>query len=138
MKKEYLLRISIFTVTLLLIFNVYSCKKGAGEGGRASIKGKVFTTNYNSSFSLAQDSGYLGGQKVYIIYGDEIAVGDNQDTNNEGEFEFRYLRKGNYKVYVYTKVNSNHLDSAIVKVAEITGNKQTVEVPEFRIKTSKN
>lgn len=138
MKKKYLTRISILTLTIVGIFIINSCKKGAGEGGRASIKGKVFSTNYNSSFSLAQDSGYLGGQKVYIIYGDEIAVGDNQDTNNEGEFEFRYLRKGNYKVYVYTKVNSNHLDSAVVQVAEITENKQTVELPEFKIKTSKN
>lgn len=127
-----------FIFSLIIISLGVSCKKGAGEGGRASIKGKVFSVNYNSSFTLAQDSGYLGGQKIYIIYGDEIAVGDNQDTNNKGEFEFKFLRKGHYKVFVYTKINSNHLDSAVVQLAEITTGKQTVELPDFRIRTSKN
>lgn len=137
MRKAFKKQVVISVLLVATLFLV-SCKKGPGEGGRASIKGKVLTTNYNSSFTVPQDSGYLGGQKVYIIYGDEIAVGDNQDTNNEGAFEFNYLRKGSYKIYVYTKINSNQLDSAIVKVAEITSSKQTVEIPDFKIKTSKN
>jgi len=125
----------VFSIIILL---TESCKKGSGVGGRASIKGKVFTTNYNSTFTAPQDSGYLGGQKVYIIYGDEIAVGDNQDSNNNGEFEFTFLRKGKYKVFVYTKTQQNHIDSAVVKDVEITDRKQVVTLPDFRIKTSKN
>lgn len=84
------------------------------------------------------DSGYLGGENVYIIYGDETAIGKSEDTNNEGAYEFMYLRKGKYKVYVYTKTAPNMLDSALVQEVEITENKQVLELPDFRIKTNKN
>jgi len=136
--KKSILKKGVFLITLFGIFMLFSCKKGPGDGGRASIKGKVFTVNYNSSFTVPQDSGYLGAQKVYIIYGNETAVGDNQDTNNDGSFEFNFLRKGKYKVYVFTKTLTNHLDSAVVKEVEITDRTQTVEIPDFKIKTSKN
>lgn len=128
----------LFGFLILAFFPMMSCKKGAGEGGRASIKGRIFTVNYNASMIFPTDSGYLGGQKVYIIYGDETAVGDNQDSNNDGEFEFRYLRKGKYKVYVYSKTANAMLDSAIVQECEITEKKQVLELPDFRIKTNKN
>lgn len=137
MKKSILIK----GISFFIIFGVaflISCKKGPGDGGRASIKGKVFTVNYNSAFTVPQDSGYLGAQKVYIIYGNETAVGDNQDTNNDGSFEFNFLRKGKYKVYVFTKTLANHIDSAVVKEVEITDRTQTVEIPDFKIKTSKN
>jgi hypothetical protein len=116
-----------------------SCKKDSGQGGRASIKGRVFALNYNSnSMSYALDSGYVGGQKVYIVYGDGAAVGDNQDTNYDGTFEFPYLRPGKYKVFTFSKNKVNHLDSAVIKTTEITARKQTVELPDLKIKTSKN
>ena len=137
MKKSFLTR-GLLLFTLFLVISLFACKKGPGDGGRASIKGKVFTVNYNSSFTVPQDSGYLGAQKVYIIYGDETAVGDNQDSNNDGGFEFNFLRKGKYKVYVFTKTLVNHLDSAVVKEVTITDRTQTVEIPDFKIKTSKN
>ncbi len=137
MKNSRLIKEILFII-VLGTFSLFSCKKGPGDGGRASIKGKVFTVNYNSSFTVSQDSGYLGAQKVYIIYGSETAVGDNQDTNNDGGFEFNFLRKGKYKVYVFTKTSVNHLDSAVIKEVEITDRKQIVEIPDFKIKTSKN
>ncbi|MBI5540409.1 MAG: hypothetical protein HY951_10155 [Bacteroidia bacterium] len=136
--KKYIVTKGICFILLIFAVTFYSCKKGPGDGGRASIKGKVYTINYNSSFTVPQDSGYLGAQKVYLIYGDEIAVGDDQDSNNEGAYEFKYLRKGSYKVFVYTKTLANHIDSAIVQEVEITDSKQTIELPDFRIKTSKN
>lgn len=133
MKKHF------FVACLFFISIMYvSCKKGPGEGGRASIKGRVYAVNYNSSMTIPVDSGYVGGQKVYIIYGDETAVGDNVDSNNEGAFEFLYLRKGKYKVYVFTKVGNAQLDSAVVQEVEITEKKQVLELSDFMIKTNKN
>ena len=38
----------------------------------------------------------------------------------------------------FTKTLTNHLDSAVVKEVEITDRTQTVEIPDFKIKTSKN
>lgn len=128
----------ILFIALFIVVSLFSCKKGPGDGGRASIKGKVFSVNYNSSYTVPQDSGYLGGQKVYLIYGDETAIGDDQDSNNDGAFEFNYLRKGKYKVFVYTKTLANHLDSAVVMEVEVSDRKQTIELSDFRIKTSKN
>lgn len=136
--KQFIVTKGICFILLIIAVSFYSCKKGPGDGGRASIKGKVYTINYNSSFTVPQDSGYLGAQKVYLIYGDEIAVGDDQDSNNEGAYEFKFLRKGSYKVFVYTKTLANHIDSAIVQEVEITDSKQTIELPDFKIKTSKN
>lgn len=129
-----------FIVTCLFSIAVFysSCKKGPGEGGRASIKGKVWTENYDAQLITLKDTGYLGGQKVYIIYGDETAVGNNQDSNHEGAYEFTYLRTGNYKVYVYTKTANAQLDSAVVWKGEITDKKQVLELPDFKIKTNKN
>lgn len=132
--KKYLSIVCLFSIAV----SYYSCKKGPGEGGRASITGKVHSVNYNATMTSAQDSGYLGGQKVYIIYGDETAVGDDQDTNPDGSYEFLYLRPGKYKVYTFTKTTPNHLDTAVVQDAEITSRKQRLELPVMRIKTSKN
>ncbi len=137
MKKSFVTKFSLL-ITVILACSFFSCKKGPGDGGRASIKGKVLSVNYNSSFTVPYDTGYIGGEKVYLIYGDETMVGDDQDSNNDGAFEFKFLRKGSYKVYVFTKTLANHLDSAIVQEIEITDLKQTIELPDFVIKTSKN
>lgn len=123
---------------LIVSLLIFSCKKGPGEGGRSSIKGRVYSVNYNSGMTVPQDSGYLGAQKVYIIYGDETAVGEDQDTNPDGSYEFLYLRKGTYKVYTYSKTMPNHLDSAVIQTSEIAARKQTVELPDFKIRTNKN
>jgi hypothetical protein len=125
-------------VSCLFAMLLVSCKKGPGEGGRATINGKVFAVNYNSAMTVPQDSGYIGGQKVYIIYGDENAVGDNIDTDNNGSFEFQYLRKGTYKVYVFSKTSPNKLDSAMLQKVEITEKKAIVTLADFKIKTNKN
>lgn len=132
--KKYFILVCLFSIAVFY----YSCEKGPGEGGRASIKGKVWTVNYDAQLTTPRDSGFLGGQKVYIIYGDETAVGDNQDSNNEGAFEFKYLRTGSYKVYVYTKIVNGQLDSAVVWKGEVTDKKQVLILPDFNIKTNKN
>ena len=125
-------------ITLLLVTTFLACTKGPGTGGRASIKGRVYARNYSSSLSLV-DSGYIGAQKVYIKYGDEVGVGDNVDTDNEGYFVFPYLRKGNYTVYVYSKTFVNNtLDSAVVQKIDITDRKAVVELSQFEIITFKN
>ena len=133
-RRTIIISICFFAISMLY----YSCKKGPGQGGRASIKGKIYSVNYNAIMTVPQDSGYLGAQKVFIIFGDETAVGDNQDTNPDGSCEFTYLRKGKYKIYTYSKTLPNHLDSAVIQQVEITSNKQMLELPDFRIKTNKN
>ncbi|HET6227342.1 MAG TPA: hypothetical protein VFF27_13745 [Bacteroidia bacterium] len=141
MKKTAIIAIiSLFTST-------YACKKPAGEGGVAAIKGTIYTRNYNSNFSnfLGQ---YPGADlDVYIIYGDDVTFGDRTKSGPDGLFEFKHLRKGNYKIYVYSKdsvgtvgypysttnPNVNAPDIAVFKDTEITKRKETVDVGTFTI-----
>jgi len=125
-------------LSLLFISFLLACTKGPGTGGRATIKGKVYTHNYNSSFVL-QDSGYLGAQKVYIKYGDQVGIGNDVDTDNEGIYVFPYLRKGTYTIYTYSKtLQNNQLDSVVIQTVTIADRKEIVELPDFEIITFKN
>lgn len=93
-------------VALTLIIS--SCSKPAGEGGRATIKGRIWVENYNALGSMS-GSYFLKGEfagadeDVFIIYGDDVSYGNKTKSGPDGIFEFKYLRKGDYKVYVKSK-----------------------------------
>ncbi|MFY9308379.1 MAG: hypothetical protein WAQ28_04935 [Bacteroidia bacterium] len=129
-----------FLLSFLLLFN--SCKKEAGEGGTSHIKGRVHADYYNKNFSTLSASAYAPDIDVYIIYGDEHSYGDRIRTSYNGAFEFKYLQKGKYTIFAYSKDStgaySNHVnqyapDKAIIKEVEITNNKQTIELEDIEI-----
>lgn len=141
MKNKFIAAIGILTTITI------ACKKPAGEGGTSTIKGTVYTKNYNSNFSTLLGQ-YPGADvDVYIIYGDEATFGDRTRSGPDGVFEFKYLRKGNYKVYVYSKdsvatvgppysmtnPNVNAPDMAVYRSGEITKKKETVDLGTFNI-----
>lgn len=102
MKKVTLL----FAVTLTVLIS--ACSKPAGEGGRATIKGKIWVENYNTLNSMSDiyflKSEYAGADEdVYIIYGDDVSYGNKVKSGPDGVFEFKYLRKGDYRIYVKSK-----------------------------------
>src|SRR3954468_7691770 len=111
---------NLFKATLLFFIAglIFSCKKPAGEGGNSSIKGKLWVEDWNSGFTI-KNGEYAGYDRdVYIIYGDAVSYSDKIKTTYNGEFEFKYLRKGKYKVYVYSKdktLQSKSGDVSIVK-----------------------
>lgn len=121
----------VFTIAL-----TSSCKKEAGEGGNSSIKGKVWVVNYNSTFTSINNE-YVGADEyVYIIYGDDISYGDRTKTTPEGAFEFKYLREGNYTLYVYSKDKTRTEPSGITAIklsTNISGKKQVVDVGTITI-----
>lgn len=116
---------------------VTSCEKGPGEGGNSSIKGSVTTVLYsNSAFIDPVDTFPAQDEDVFIIYGDDISFSDKTQTNFNGQFEFKYLREGSYKIYVYSKGPNDQYpsgDFAVVKQVEIGGKKETVNAGEFEI-----
>lgn len=126
---KYKLSVYLLIITALIL--IMSCKKKAGEGGKASIYGKVWVEDWNKGFTLLEGA-YAGTDwDVYIIYGEEVNYGDKVSTNYKGEFEFKYLRKGKYKVYVYSKDNtltSASGDTSVVKEVEIRGRKESVDI----------
>jgi hypothetical protein len=126
-------------LSCLIILAAYSCKKDEGKGGNSSITGQVMVKEYSdASFGsiYAEHNGY--DETVFIIYGDEAGVGDKTDTGPDGRFEFKFLREGTYKVFVYSKDSTGDPfyvpDTAIVKTLEITDKKQTVDAGIFTIK----
>lgn len=88
---------------LALCVMLLSCKKVPGEGGFASIEGKVYLKNYDPTFTIMQSQYYSPGETVYIIYGTDTEIGNTVKTSYDGSFKFNYLQKGKYKVYVLGK-----------------------------------
>jgi hypothetical protein len=139
MIKKFKLRVfglRLFLISGILSVTITSCKKTEGEGGKASIYGKVVTENYNGNFTVLNGIYASADVDVYIIYGNETNYGDKQATNYKGEFEFKYLRKGNYKIYVYSKDSSLTTasgDTVMIREVEIKEKKQKVDVGTITI-----
>jgi hypothetical protein len=87
-----------------------ACKKGPGEGGETTIYGKVwaeewddltYTQHYDTLDRWAMD------EEVYLIYGDDASYSERTRSGPDGVFEFKYLREGDYTVYVYSGAPNN-------------------------------
>lgn len=126
-------------VLLLLFFFVLSCKKPAGPGGKASIKGKVYVNDFNTAAygpPIAQY--YASGESVYICYGDDQSAANSVHTGSDGSFEFLYLRKGHYTIFVNSRDTSIHVagGSKVIPVkvsVDISSAKQTVNLADVVI-----
>lgn len=126
------------TITLILMGLCFSaCKKPPGSGGQASVKGRVIETNYDATFTLLKGTGPASDADVYIIYGSDDTYGDKTKTGPDGVFEFKYLRKGSYKIYVYSKIPQDPKpfpsQEAIYKDASISKRKEVVDVGDIHI-----
>src|SRR5438093_6287441 len=89
-----------FASSVLML--IVSCQKDPGIGGDASIKGSVFVKHYNTTFTQFI-SEYPGADVyVYLIFGNDISYDKRIKTTYDGQFEFKYLYKGDYTVYVYS------------------------------------
>ncbi len=132
----------VFFVLGITLIVISSCKKEAGEGGQATITGKIWARNVRPDFGALYNQGPGADIDVYIIYGDDATYGNRVKSGPDGVYEFDYLRKGNYKIYAYSKDSvatvatppyspSNpdlHApNKAIIKSVEITSKKQTVD-----------
>jgi hypothetical protein len=125
-------------VALGLLFNLNACKKPPGPGGKATVKGKVYAYDFDNTQRYMLSKGYSPDERVYISYGSNNAINDDVRTSVDGSFEFRFLNKGHYKVFVNSldtsiKVKGNDTYTAIVKEFDITGAEQTVTLPDFII-----
>lgn len=128
-------KITLFICTLILTCAFIACKKGPGEGGNSSIIGKVQVLKLNSFLTdtLVIYGGY--DEDIYIIYGDDISYGDRIRSGPDGRFEFKYLREGNYKIYVYSEdtLAAGFQDTVpdkyvVMKDTSISSKKQVVDI----------
>lgn len=112
------------------------CKKNEGPGGTGVIKGKVKINLYNGSVFTGD---VIDGADVdvFIIYGGENTFYDDKITTSyDGSFEFRYLRKGDYKIFVYSQDVDNSSNGALEPVfmsASLSKNNETIDVGTLEI-----
>jgi len=127
-----MLKKTSFIILLLLSFG---CKKIPGEGGSSKIKGVVVEQLYNSLGNIIAEYP-APDQNVFIIYGDGSTFYDDDiSTSYDGTFEFRYLQKGRYSVFVYEDC-ATCLSGKKEKIStvEITKNNQILDLGTIYIK----
>lgn len=94
----------------LSILLATSCGKNEGPGGTGSISGRVTEQLYNDDYSLLIHERPAVDEEVFIVFGDEKALGSRVRTNNYGQFMFKYLYPGQYEVYIITDDSASVLD----------------------------
>lgn len=116
------------------------CKKVPGEGGNSSIRGKIYMLKYDGNTNTFSKKYPAADIEVYIIYGDDFSYGDRIRTDYEGDFEFKHLNKGNYKIYFYSTdtiaflgppANPKAPKIPVIKDVKISKKKQIVNVGEL-------
>ena len=112
-----------------------SCTKKEGQGGSATIKGFVY--EYKQNLLGDTISRYAAAdQDIYIIYGDDHTFyDDNIKTSYDGSFEFPYLHKGKYTVFVYEDcATCLSGKKEIVHTIEITKKNQVIDLDTIDIR----
>ena len=126
------------SIIILALTYFAGCKKPPGPGGQATVKGKVYAYDYDNTQNYLISKGYSPGTKVFIVYGSGNDIGNNVTTSIDGSFEFKYLTKGHYKVFVNSldtsyKVKGNDTEYPIIKEFDIKETKQKITLEDIVI-----
>lgn len=116
----------------------FACQKPAGPGGKAVIKGKVYAKNFDQYGYTVISEYYSPGENVYICYGTDNSVRNDVNTSDDGSFQFLYLNKGHYKIFVESQDTSVHIKNSKKKIVvkaeiDITSVNQTLTLSDFVI-----
>lgn len=129
-------RSSRLFLSLLICLIILSCSKEPGIGGNSTIYGRIMAHDYNAEFTNLKGIYPAADEDVFLTYGDDRSYSQRIRSNYEGIYEFKYLRSGDYSIYVYSKDSTLTLASeiyAVVKDITIDNDRQTVEVEEIKI-----
>jgi hypothetical protein len=125
----------LFLLSFAVLF--FSCKKEEGEGGMATIKGSIWVRDWDKNFNLMMYE-YPGlDEDVFIVYGDQVGYGDKLSTDLNGNFEFKYLRKGTYTIYALSdtlpSVNVSYAQFPVAVKIEISEKKQVIDIGKLTV-----
>jgi hypothetical protein len=117
---------------LFLTLLFFSCTHEEGEGGLASIEGKIYGKDFNSRGILVGE-GYLAGAKVYISKHNEKAYFENIDSAYDGTFKFKFLYEGTYDIWVLGDCDfcSEWQQTSVLKTINVTSKRQKVVTEDF-------
>jgi hypothetical protein len=128
MKNKYLV-----VAVLLIAIGFYSCSKDEGYGGLGKISGKVYGYDVTSSGNIRAE-GYMGEVKIYISEHNNPNYFDDINTSYDGSFQFRFLNKGSYDLWVYSDCDTCVWKQKYeIKAVDISSKKQAVTVEDFKI-----
>ena len=130
-----MLNIKLLILPLLLIM-VFSCAKTEGPGGQATIKGKVTIDNINV-LGTTINTYDAQEENIYINYGDlDNTFDDDVKTSHDGTFEFNYLNKGNYEIFLYSDcISCPKGQDSLIKI-EVTIGERSEEIDLGNITTA--
>ena len=119
----------IIATGFILVIN--SCQKQPGDGGLATIHGKVYSYQFDKYYQVI-DSGYHANTTVYLSYGNHTWEDQTTKSSYTGEYAFPYLHTGDYTIWVLNKCDSCNLNQSydIVHVT-IDKPRETVEVRDL-------
>ena len=113
-----------------------SCERPEGPGGKAAIRGQVMIRSFDRQFRVLQSVYPAADEDVYILYGSSQTISDDRTTSPEGKFEFKYLSKGDYTVFVYSKDstgNSGSGEVAVMRSVSLSTNKDEADLGRINI-----
>jgi len=84
---------------LLTCAAICSCTQPEGLGGNSHIKGVLIERFYNEDFSVLQTEEPAKDEDVFLLFGDDLTVGEKTSTSYSGNFQFEYLWPGKYTLY---------------------------------------
>ncbi len=118
---------------MILAIGGIGCEQVPGEGGTSTLTGKVWARDLNNSGQLIAEY-YAPEERVYIIYGEDSFYHDDVRTDYQGRYAFRYLKKGRYTVFAYSRCDTCAAGTqAVFLHADITRNGSVVELPDLII-----
>jgi len=82
---------------------MYKLKTVNFDQGYASVYGRVRAVNWTKNYIDIIDTTPAQEREVYLIYGDHKTFDQRYRTNYDGRFEFDFLIKGNYTMFVYSE-----------------------------------
>ncbi len=130
----------IIPILVVLTLLLGACSKQPGEGGLAKVRGRVIKeirlvlTNPET----ATVSYPAPDEDIWIIYGNGVSPDDRERTNFDGEFQFRFLRPGDYTIYVYSRDTTGQPDTSpnrmpIIRTFTIDERREDVDLGDLII-----
>jgi hypothetical protein len=113
-----------------------SCEKPEGPGGKCTIRGQVILRSYDKKFRVLQSVYPAADEKVYIQYGSSQTISDDRTTSPAGIFEFKYLSKGDYNVFIYSDDSTGNSASGMIAVersVNLSSNSQEADLGRINI-----
>lgn len=128
MKPCYLTSVIIFLIVAGLALN--ACQKDPGSGGTGTIRGKIYGINIRNGARV--DSGYVGDIRVFIHYGDNTWADDETRSSYTGDFQFKWLNKGKYKISIISECDTCPMEqTGVFHLTEITEKNQIIDLPDL-------